>query len=125
MDEALGNQDGIGFTVLVVKVTPQADIARGSDEIYQASDDSWVGEKGYQKEDGTWQRARAFIGQDGDQYRRYSQRGIYRRYPGGHHGPRAGWTARGNRDEFSHATVGHGTAAADLERLGLRRDRSL
>ena len=62
VDEALGNQDGIGFTVLVVKVTPQAEIVRGSDEIYQASDDSWVGEKGYQKEDGTWQRARAFIG---------------------------------------------------------------
>ena len=62
VDEALGNQNGIGFTVLVVKVIPQAEITRGSDEIFQASDDAWVGEKGYQKEDGTWQRARAFIG---------------------------------------------------------------
>jgi len=62
VDDALGNQDGIGFTVLVVKVKPQAEIVRGSDDIFQGSDDSWVGEKGYQKEDGTWQRARAFIG---------------------------------------------------------------
>ena len=62
VDDALGNQDGLGFTVLMVKVKPQAEIARGSDDIFQASEDSWVGEKGYQKEDGTWQRARAFIG---------------------------------------------------------------
>jgi len=62
VDDALGNQDGVGFTVLVVKVTPQAEITPGSDDIFQGSEDSWVGEKGYQKEDGTWQRARAFIG---------------------------------------------------------------
>jgi len=62
VDDTLGNQDGVGFTVLVVKVTPQAEITPGSDDIFQGSEDAWVGEKGYQKADGTWQRARAFIG---------------------------------------------------------------
>ncbi|MBP7050625.1 MAG: DUF3748 domain-containing protein [Phycisphaerae bacterium] len=62
VDDALGNQDGVGFTVLVVKVKPQAEITPGSDDIFQGSEDAWVGEKGYQKADGTWQRARAFIG---------------------------------------------------------------
>jgi hypothetical protein len=62
VEDALGNQDGVGFTVLVAKVIPQAEIVPGSDDIFQASEDSWVGEKGYQKEDGAWQRARAFIG---------------------------------------------------------------
>ncbi len=61
-DDALGNHDGVGFTVLVVKVKAQAEITPGSDDIYQGSDDSWVGERGYKKPDGTWQRARAFIG---------------------------------------------------------------
>ena len=62
VDNALGNQDGVGFTVLVAKVKPQAEIAPGSDDIFQASEDAWVGANGYQKQDGTWQRARAFIG---------------------------------------------------------------
>jgi len=62
VDDALGNQDGVGFSVLVAKVKPQAEIAPGSDDIFQASEDAWVGAKGYRKEDGTWQRARAFIG---------------------------------------------------------------
>jgi len=62
VDEALGNLDGTGFTVLVVKVKPQSEITPGSDDIFQGSDDAWVGEKGYQKPDQTWQRARAFIG---------------------------------------------------------------
>ena len=48
VDDALGNQDGVGFTVLVAKVKRQADIAPGSDDIFQASEDAWVGEKGYQ-----------------------------------------------------------------------------
>ncbi|MCB9769751.1 MAG: DUF3748 domain-containing protein [Candidatus Omnitrophica bacterium] len=61
VDSALGNQNG-NFTVLVVKVKPVGEIVPGSDDIYQGSDDSWVGEYGYQKPDGTWQRARAFIG---------------------------------------------------------------
>ncbi len=59
VDDGLGNQDGVGFTVLVVKVNAGGDHA--------ATTSSRVpkirgGEKGYQKEDGTWQRARAFIG---------------------------------------------------------------
>lgn len=62
VDEAVGNQDGVGFTVLVAKVKPQAEIAWGSDDIFQASEDSWVGANGYQRPDGSWQRARAFIG---------------------------------------------------------------
>ncbi|NUN98387.1 MAG: DUF3748 domain-containing protein, partial [Candidatus Omnitrophica bacterium] len=61
VDDTLGNQDG-SFTVLVVKVKPQAEITPGSDDIFQGSDDAWVGENGYQKPDGSWQRARAFIG---------------------------------------------------------------
>lgn len=62
VDDALGNQDGIGFSVLLVKVKRQADITPGSDDVFQASEDSWVGAKGYQKLDGTWQRGYAFIG---------------------------------------------------------------
>ncbi|HPA45426.1 MAG TPA: DUF3748 domain-containing protein [bacterium] len=62
VDAALGNQNGVGFTVLIVKVQAKATITPGSDAIYQGSDDAWVGERGYQKADGTWQRARAFIG---------------------------------------------------------------
>ena len=63
MDGCLGNQRTARRSgSLVVKVTPQAEIVPGSDDIFQGSEDSWVGEKGYQKEDGTWQRARAFIG---------------------------------------------------------------
>jgi hypothetical protein len=62
VDDGLGNQDGIGFSVLLVKVKRQADITPGSDDVFQASEDAWVGEKGYQKLDGTWQRARTFIG---------------------------------------------------------------
>ena len=62
VDDATTNQDGVGFTVLVVKVIPKDDIVPDSNDIYQASDDSWVGENGYELPDGTWQRARAFIG---------------------------------------------------------------
>jgi hypothetical protein len=57
-----GNQDGVGFSVLLVKVKRQGDITPGSNDVFQASEDAWVGEKGYQKLDGTWQRARTFIG---------------------------------------------------------------
>ena len=56
------NQDGIGFTVLVVKVIPEDSVTADTEEIFKASDDSWVGENGYQKSYGVWQRARAFIG---------------------------------------------------------------
>lgn len=62
VDDAVGNQDGVGFSVLIAKVKPQAEITPGSDDIFQASEDSWVGANGYQKLDGTWQRARAYIG---------------------------------------------------------------
>ncbi len=62
VDDATGNLDGVGFTVLLVKVKAQAEITPGSDDIYQGSDDAWVGTKGYQKPDLSWQRARAFIG---------------------------------------------------------------
>ena len=62
VDSAVGNQNGVGFSVLVAKVKPQAEITPGSDDIFQASEDSWVGANGYQKLDGTYQRARAYIG---------------------------------------------------------------
>ena len=63
VDPAGENQNGIGFSVLAVKVLPENQVTPDTAEIFRAADDSWVGEKGYQKADGTWQRARAFIGQ--------------------------------------------------------------
>lgn len=54
------NNDGIWFSVLVVKVVPEP--RPGSDEISHAADDCWIGVRGYRKPDGTWQRARAFLG---------------------------------------------------------------
>ena len=63
-DSAGENLNGIGFSVLVVRVTdkPQA----GTDEIIKAYGDSWVGTDGYLKTDGTRQRARGFIGELAD-----------------------------------------------------------
>ncbi|OHB78129.1 MAG: hypothetical protein A2W31_02955 [Planctomycetes bacterium RBG_16_64_10] len=60
------DQDGIGFTVLVVKVIPKSTIVPGSNDIYQGSDDAWVGAFGYDIGGGTMQRARAFIGRTVD-----------------------------------------------------------
>jgi hypothetical protein len=54
------NHDGEGWSVLVVRVTP--DPKPGSDEINQAASDSWVGTHGYQRADGKRQLARAFLG---------------------------------------------------------------
>jgi Protein of unknown function (DUF3748)/Dipeptidyl peptidase IV (DPP IV) N-terminal region len=54
------NNDGIWFSALVVKVTPNP--KPGSDEISKAYSDAWIGTKGYRKADGTLQRARAFLG---------------------------------------------------------------
>jgi len=54
------NHDGEGWSVLVVRVTP--DPKPGSDEINQAAGDSWVGTHGYQRADGKRQLARAFLG---------------------------------------------------------------
>jgi len=62
-DAAGENQDGIGFTVLVVKVKPESEVTPDTDEIFRASDDCWVGDLGYQNSEGKRQRARAFIGQ--------------------------------------------------------------
>lgn len=53
-------QQGEGFSVLVVVVTP--DPKPGSDEISWAAGDSWVGRLGYARPDGDRQIARAFIG---------------------------------------------------------------
>lgn len=61
-DSAGENFDGTGFTVLVVKVKPEGEVTPDSEEIFQASEDSWVGDYGYDLGDGTMQRARAFIG---------------------------------------------------------------
>jgi Protein of unknown function (DUF3748)/WD40-like Beta Propeller Repeat len=52
--------EGVGFSVLVVVVTP--DPKPGSDEISHAAGDSWIGLAGYRRSDGSRQRARAFIG---------------------------------------------------------------
>ncbi len=54
------NNDGIWYSVLLVKVIP--DPVPGSDEIDHASGDCWIGDRGYLKPDGSWQRARAFLG---------------------------------------------------------------
>ena len=56
------NFDGIGYSVLVVKVIPEDLVEPDTEEIFRATDDAWVGDQGYVKEDGTIQRARAFIG---------------------------------------------------------------
>lgn len=60
-EDSLGeNNDGEGWSVLVVRVTP--DPKPGSDGISYAAGDSWVGTHGYRREDGTLQMARAFVG---------------------------------------------------------------
>jgi hypothetical protein len=54
------NNNGIWFSVIVVKVVPNP--IPGSDEIDHAAGDCWVGDRGYLKPEGNWQRARAFLG---------------------------------------------------------------
>ena len=53
------NNDGEGFSVLVVRVTAQPD--PDTNQICRAFGDSWVGRSGYLKADGTRQLARGFI----------------------------------------------------------------
>lgn len=64
-EESLFEGDGIGFSVLVVRMVP--DPKPGTDEISRAASDSWVGLQGYQTEKGIRQRARAFVGTLKDQ----------------------------------------------------------
>ena len=59
-DPAGENNDGEGWSVLVVRVTPTPQ--PGSDEIGYAASDSWVGTHGYKRPYGALQRARAFLG---------------------------------------------------------------
>ena len=54
------NVQGTWYSAVVVRVV--ADPVWGSDEISNATYDSWVGTTGYQKKDGKMQVARAFIG---------------------------------------------------------------
>lgn len=54
------NVDGLWYSVLVVRVVPSP--KPGSDQISNASGDSWIGVRGYQTPDNKWQRARAFLG---------------------------------------------------------------
>lgn len=63
-DSAGENRSGAGFSVVVVRVTPKDELDGnpGTDAIYRAQDDQWVGRRGYRKLDGTWQLARGFIG---------------------------------------------------------------
>ena len=61
-DVAGENHDGTGFSVLLVKVKAQSLVTPDTEEIFQASDDSFVGDNGYMTPGGTMQRARAFIG---------------------------------------------------------------
>ena len=64
VDDTPGNRSATGFSVVVVEVTPldELDAEPGTDRIFRASSDRWVGTRGYQKPDGSWQLARAFIG---------------------------------------------------------------
>jgi len=54
------NVDGTWFSAVVVRVVPNP--KPGSDEISNASSDSWIGTDGYKKPDGSMQRGRAFLG---------------------------------------------------------------
>jgi hypothetical protein len=58
------NRSGVGFSVIITKLFPKDELDQnpGTDNIYRATDDQWVGRRGYRKADGTWQIARAFIG---------------------------------------------------------------
>ena len=64
VDDAPGNRSGTGFSVVIVnvKLLTELDANPGTDDIYQASNDRWIGDRGYQKADGSWQIARAFLG---------------------------------------------------------------
>ncbi|HOT37336.1 MAG TPA: DUF3748 domain-containing protein [Candidatus Latescibacteria bacterium] len=63
-DPAHENRSGAGFSVVITEVFPKDELDRepGTDRIYRATDDQWVGTRGYRKPDGSWQLARAFIG---------------------------------------------------------------
>lgn len=63
-DEAGENVAGTWYSAVVVRVVP--DPKPGSDEISNASSDSWIGISGYPKPDRLMQRARAFIGKVND-----------------------------------------------------------
>jgi hypothetical protein len=54
------NVNGTFYSAVVVRVVPNP--VPGSDEISNASSDSWIGASGYKKPDGTLQVARAFLG---------------------------------------------------------------
>ena len=64
VDDHAENRSGAGFSVAIVEVTPKEvlDESPGSERIYRASNDRWIGTKGYRKPDGSWQIARAFLG---------------------------------------------------------------
>ncbi len=58
------NRSSEGFSAVIVNVKPmdEVDPSPESEEIYRATDDQWIGTRGYRKPDGSWQLARAFIG---------------------------------------------------------------
>jgi hypothetical protein len=64
VDENIENRSGEGFSAIVVSVKDPDDLdtRAESEDIYRATDDQWIGTRGYQKPDGSWQIARAFIG---------------------------------------------------------------
>jgi dipeptidyl aminopeptidase/acylaminoacyl peptidase len=69
VDKAPENNDGLMFSAVVVRVTPNP--RPGSDEIKKTFEDSWIGRDGYRRPDGFWQRrARAFLGTVVDENRR-------------------------------------------------------
>nr|WP_121273620.1 DUF3748 domain-containing protein [Pedobacter schmidteae] len=60
-DSSGENNSGEMFAVVVTEVIENPVV--GSDEIYKAFDECWIGKKGYRKDDGSWQeRAIAFQG---------------------------------------------------------------
>jgi len=63
-DVAGENVAGTWYSAVVVRVVP--DPKPGSDEISNATSDSWIGTNGYPKPDGSKQMARAFIGKVND-----------------------------------------------------------
>ncbi len=64
VDDNAENRSGEGFSAVIVSVMAEdeVDTSPESQDIFRATDDQWVGTRGYRKPDGSWRIARGFIG---------------------------------------------------------------